>query len=89
MNRKLSFVIILIFVFSLIPIPVYAAPRVTNITDQDQIPINWGIYGNIVYVYGDGVTSGSEVKLYWDFVQDWDGEKGLLNTTEAGPDGTF
>jgi len=35
------------------------------------------------------VTSGYEIKLYWDTVKAWDGEEGLLNSTTADPDGSW
>jgi len=34
-------------------------------------------------------TQGGEVKIYWDAVKDWDGEKGLLDSTYADKDGAF
>jgi len=52
--------------------------------DQDA-----GVYGDTLAVLGDGVTAGKTVELYWDAVDDWDGETGLLNTSKAGPDGSF
>lgn len=74
---------------SMIPLPVNAVPSVTDVTDKDQNSISWGVHGDLVYVHGDGVTSGVEVELYWDTVKEWDGEGGLLNITSALPDGSF
>jgi len=39
--------------------------------------------------YPDSVASGYEVSVYWGKIQDWDGAKGHLNTTEADKDGSF
>ena len=48
-----------------------------------------GDKGDTIVVIGSGVTAGKTVELYWDAVQAWDGEKGLLNTTTAKADGSF
>jgi hypothetical protein len=50
-----------------------------------------GEKGHDIYVTApeDSVASGYEVSMYWDRIQDWDGEKGHLNTTEADDDGGF
>ncbi|KYH37266.1 MAG: hypothetical protein AYL28_005380, partial [Candidatus Bathyarchaeota archaeon B23] len=48
-----------------------------------------GGYGERVIVTGSGVTAGAEIELHWDGVQPWDGERGLLNTTEATAEGAF
>jgi hypothetical protein len=52
-------------------------------------PISFGVYGDLVYVFGDGVISGIDVSLYWDIVTAWDGETGLLNSSVAQPSGAF
>ncbi|MBU0777635.1 hypothetical protein KKH23_04570 [Patescibacteria group bacterium] len=41
--------------------------------------------GDVITVMGSGVTSGTDVKIYWDYIRvdQW------LNTTEGDPDGTF
>jgi len=50
-----------------------------------------GEKGHDIYVTAPAgaVASGFEVLMYWDRIQDWDGEKGHLNTTEADDDGGF
>ncbi len=48
-----------------------------------------GQYGDTIEVTGYDVTSGYDVKIYWDSVKAWNGEEGLLNTTEADNDGTW
>jgi hypothetical protein len=89
MKKVLTVILFASLLVSMIPLPVNAVPSVTDVTDRDQNPISWGVYGDLVYVHGDGVTSGSNVQLYWDTVKEWDGEAGLLNTTSALPSGSF
>jgi hypothetical protein len=50
-----------------------------------------GEKGHDIWVFGpeDQVASGYEVMIYWDKIQDWDGTKGHLNTTEVDSDGGF
>jgi hypothetical protein len=40
-------------------------------------------------VNGTGVTAGKNVRVYWDAVDDWDGDAGLLNSTKAKSSGKF
>jgi hypothetical protein len=89
MKKVLTVILFASLLVSMIPLPVNAMPNVTDVTDKDQNSISWGVYGDLVYVHGDGVTSGVEVELYWDTVKEWDGEGGLLNITSAQPDGSF
>jgi hypothetical protein len=89
MNRKISILVIAAFIMYMIPVPVYAALSITDVTDEGMNPISSGVYGDLVYVFGDGVISGLDVNLYWDIVMVWDGEKGLLNSSEAQPSGAF
>lgn len=89
MKKVLTVILFASLLVSMIPLPVNAVPSVTDVTDRDHYPISWGVYGDLVYVHGDGVTSGSDVNLYWDTVKEWDGEAGLLNTTSALPNGSF
>jgi hypothetical protein len=64
-------------------------PVVTDVTDIDGVTITGGVYGDVVKVFGEGVAAGSEINLYWDAVKDWDGSTGLLNSSEAYPNGLF
>ncbi len=68
-------------------VPVNAALSITDVTDVDLNPIIGSVYGDTVYVFGDGVTAGTEVKIFWDYASGIDTH--LLNTTEGKPDGTF
>ncbi len=89
MKRKISVLVIAALILNMIPVPVNAALSITNVTDQNMNPISSGVYGDLVYVFGDGVISGLDVNLYWDIVTAWDGEQGLLNSSIAQPSGAF
>jgi hypothetical protein len=89
MKKTASILLIASFLLSIVPAPVMAAGVITDITDIDGTPITGGVYGDVVRVYGEGVTAGVEMNMYWDSLTDWDGENGFLNSSEAYPDGTF
>jgi hypothetical protein len=89
MKKTASILLIASFLLSIVPAPVMGAGVITDITDIDGTPITGGVYGDVVRVYGEGVTAGVEMKMYWDALKAWDGEKGFLNSSEAYPDGTF
>jgi len=89
MKRKISILVIAAFMLNMIPVPVNAALSITDVTDEGMNPISSGVYGDLVYVFGDGVIAGLDVNLYWDTVMAWDGETGLLNSSMAHPSGTF
>lgn len=89
-KRALPILVLTIFLFTIIPIlPAHAAIGVTAVEDTAGNAITDGQKGDTVVVKGGGVTAGVTVNLYWDAVKAWDGEKGLLNSTEAAADGTF
>jgi hypothetical protein len=46
-------------------------------------------YDETITVMGTGVTAGAKVEVYWDLVQPWDGEAGLLNSTKAKASGNW
>jgi hypothetical protein len=89
MKRKIPILVIAALILQMIPMPVNAALSITEVTDPSMNPISTGVYGDLVYVFGDGVISGLEVSLYWDTVAAWDGKTGLLNSSEAQPSGAF
>ena len=89
MKKVVSILAIIALLSALVAVPAYAAPRITEVTDDDLNPITGGVYDERVYVSGDGVSAGLEVSLYWDSLKAWDGEKGLLNSTEAEASGEF
>jgi hypothetical protein len=68
-----------------------------DVTDPSFDPadkVTWpetytGVYGDTLAIIGEGVTAGKTVNVYWDSVDSWDGESGLLNGTEAKSSGRF
>jgi len=82
-KRALPILILTILALSFIPVSVFAIDFDTPATDPDHT-----YKGETVKVYVKDVTAGYDVELYWDKVKAWDGEAGLLNSTEAGSDGT-
>jgi hypothetical protein len=90
-KRATLILVITVMLLSLFPvIPVKALIDIDdNVFDTDYAVITDGVYGDTVVVTGSGVTAGANVKVYWDLVQTWDGEAGLMNNTKADPDGTF
>ena len=59
--------------------------------DDGATPTDTGVYGDTMIVVGDAgsVTAGKLVKIYWDAVDDWDGETGFLNSTKAKSNGAY
>lgn len=88
-KRAILILLISVFILSIIPVPEIKGATITSITDEEGTPITGGVYDDTAIVLGEGVTAGVEVNLYWDAVKSWDGEKGLLNSNEANPDGSF
>jgi len=73
-------------------------PPAASTVYVDDITINGKTYtpeqsgvqvGNVLTVSGTGVTAGEVVEIGWDGLKSWDGEDGILNTTEADSDGTY
>ncbi|GAH29074.1 unnamed protein product, partial [marine sediment metagenome] len=63
-----------------------------DITNDNKVALgDGGEKGHTIILEGDrdSVASGYEVSVYWGKIQDWDGEKGFLNTTEVDDDGGF
>ena len=83
-KRAMPLLLALILITSM----VLFAPAYADVTNLVVTPDS-GEYGDTIVVTGDGITAGKEVRLYWDLVQDWDGEAGLLNTTTAEASGEF
>jgi hypothetical protein len=89
MKKTTSILLVAFFLLSLVPTTVMGAPVITDVTDKDGMTITGGVYDDVVRVFGDGVTAGVDVNLYWDSVKTWDGEKGFLNSSEGKPAGSF
>ncbi len=66
--------------------PVYVDNvKVNSVTYPLETTIQSVEYDDTLTITGSGVTSGSVVNLYWDFVT----TVGLINNTEAKPDGSY
>jgi hypothetical protein len=92
-NRIISILLITTMLLALIPIiPVNAiAVSTTDGVYNDDIEdyVDRGDYGDLIIVEGTGVTAGESVRIGWDGLQAWDGEKGILNSTTAKGSGAF
>jgi len=92
-KRAAPLLVLVMMTLSMVSImlPVQAAIVIDGVFEQET-PFDqfWdGDQGDDLSLQGSGITAGVEVKLYWDAVKTWDGEKGLLNSTEAESDGSF
>ncbi len=89
MKKKFFFVLIIV-IFSIYNVKnIQAVPSVTSILDDNNNPVSGGIFGDTIFVNGEGATSGSEIRLYWDTIKDWDGKEGLINSSIGLPNGNF
>jgi len=98
MNSKkaITLLVLLSMLVAMVPsVPLASADLIAgniNIFEDDgTTPTVNGEKGNTIVVVGDpdSVSSGYSVNIYWDKIQAWNGEKGLLNTTEVDDDGGF
>jgi hypothetical protein len=88
MNSKkaitlLLLAIMLLAIVPVVPVSAAIAPDAIGAGDEDVV------YDDTVTITGDGVTPGSTVELYWDYVQAWDGEAGLVGSDTGLPSGDF
>ena len=91
-KRAAPLLVLALITLSMVSIllPVQAVTILTVLNEDDEpLAASDYDYGSEVHVSGSGVTAGVEVRLYWDAVKAWDGEKGLLNSTDAESDGTY
>jgi hypothetical protein len=88
-KRAMLILLTAMLALSMIPLMPAHAVSVDYFEDDDGFVITDGSKGDEVHVFGSGVTAGVDVNLYWDAVKAWDGQKGLLNSTEAEPSGDF
>jgi hypothetical protein len=92
-KRAAPLLVLTIIMLSMVSImlPVHADIAIDGVFDQESPfdEFTSGDQSDDRSLNGTGVTAGVEVKLYWDAVKDWDGEKGFLNSTEADADGSF
>jgi hypothetical protein len=97
MNSKkaITLLVLATLVFSMVPSVQFASAELLagdiDYVNDDTGSTTSGEKGHTIKVEGeaDSVSSGYEVNIYWDKIQSWNGEKGLLNTTEVDDDGGF
>jgi len=86
MNSKKAITLLVLLSMLLAMVPMsFGATEIA----LDALAVDKGKKGDTIEVTGTGVVAGKNVKLYWDLVQAWDGEGGLLNTTKAKSSGNF
>jgi len=97
MNSKkaITLLVLATLMLSLFPIStVYSAldTGFDDVYEDDGITATTGgRYGETIIIKGlaGSVTAGKYVKVYWDAVEPWDGETGLLNSTKAKSNGAY
>jgi hypothetical protein len=92
MNSKkaITLLVLTTLILSLTPIIITNAIDIDSVLDADYDPIIGSVfYSDIIIVTGTGATPGRNVNVYWDAIDDWDGESGLLNSTRAAGNGAW
>jgi chaperonin cofactor prefoldin len=95
MNSKkaITLLVLATLLMTLIPITTSQAIALTDVYDEDDgapgLPTYTGVYGDTLIIVGSDVTAGKLVEVYWDAVDPWDGESGLLNSTKAKSSGAY
>ena len=92
MNSKkaITLLVLTTLILSLTPIIITNAMDIEFVYDENYDPIIGSVfYGDIIIVMGTGATPGRNVNVYWDAIDDWDGESGLLNSTRAAGNGAW
>jgi len=93
MNSKKAITLLVLATLLLATVPVMSvnAVAITNTYAPTAVVTidGDGQYDDTIAVRGTDVTAGATVNLYWDSVTAWDGEKGLLNSSVAKPNGSF
>jgi hypothetical protein len=83
-KRAIPILIVTLMMLAMMPLaPVHATIAVLTVSADT------GVYDETVIIMGEGLTAGEEVEIGWDSVKAWDGEKGILNSTEADSSGSF
>jgi hypothetical protein len=96
MNNKkaITLLVLTTLLLTLVPLTTTQAIAIDDVFDKVDpgvpgVPTYTGVYGDTLIVNGTGVTAGKNVRVYWDAVDDWNGESGLLNSTKAKSSGKF
>jgi hypothetical protein len=95
MNSKkaITLLVLTTLLLTLVPLTTTQAITVTDVYEEvDGAPgpvLYSGVYGDTLIIVGADVTAGKNVRVYWDAVDDWNGESGLLNSTKAKSSGAY
>jgi len=88
MNSKKAITLLVLATMLLALVPVIPVSALVTPTTLATTAAE-GKYNEEKTVIGTGVTPGSKVELYWDYVQTWDGTAGIIAATIGKPAGTF
>jgi len=94
MNSKkaITLLVLATLLMSLVPVISVNAIAVTTVLNENDVVIGVGdkiYYDDVIKVIGTGATPGRNVNVYWDAIDAWNGESGLLNTTKAEGNGDY
>jgi hypothetical protein len=92
MNSKKAITLLLIatMLLSITPLISVGAIDVGAVLDDGYNPIVGSVYyDDTIIVTGTGATPGRTVNIYWDAIDDWDGEAGFLNSSKAEGSGDW
>ena len=91
MNSKkaITLLVLATLILSITPLVITNAITVVSVLDEDLLPLGLVVYDDTIIVQGTGATPGRNVNVYWDAIDEWDGESGLLNSTKAEGDGSY
>jgi uncharacterized protein YoxC len=91
-KRAMLVILLTMLTLSLIPaMPVMALNPPDLYNDSMDSTTDEGDKGDTIFVTGPAgeVTAGADINVYWDSVKAWDGEKGLLNSSEGKSSGAY
>jgi hypothetical protein len=95
MNSKkaITLLVLTTLILTLVPLTTTQALTITGVYDEVNgapgVLTSTGVYGDTLIIVGADVTAGKNVRVYWDAVDDWNGEAGLLNSTKAKSSGAY
>jgi hypothetical protein len=95
MNSKkaITLLVLATLILTLVPLTTTQALTITGVYDEVNgapgVLTSTGVYGDTLIIVGADVTAGKNVRVYWDAVDDWNGESGLLNSTKAKSSGAY
>jgi len=86
MNSKKAITLLVLTTLLMSILPVFPVKGLISVTSLSSYSVE---YDETITVSGTGVTAGAKVEVYWDLVQPWDGEAGLINSTKAKASGAW